>query len=59
MAARWIGKLVERLTGQRYCESGVWRLLRRLGLSSRRPSTLKIVPAEAGGMACEGGDPAR
>jgi transposase len=31
-----IGKLIETLTGQRYCESGVWRLLKRL--SSQRPA---------------------
>jgi transposase len=33
-----VGKLIETLTGQRYCESGVWRLLKRLGFSSQRPS---------------------
>jgi transposase len=33
-----IGKLIETLTGQRYCESGVWRLLKRLGFSSQRPT---------------------
>jgi transposase len=33
-----VGKLIETLTGQRYCESGVWRLLRRLRFSSQRPS---------------------
>jgi|SRR5690349_6702610 transposase len=33
-----VGKLIENLTGQRYCESGVWRLLKRLGFSSQRPS---------------------
>jgi transposase len=33
-----VGKLIETLTGQRYSESGVWRLLRRLGFSSQRPS---------------------
>src|SRR6185437_332256 len=33
-----VGKLIETLTGQRYCESGVWRLLRRLGFSSQRPA---------------------
>lgn len=33
-----IGKLIETLTGQRYCESGVWRLLKRLGFTSQRPS---------------------
>ena len=31
-----IGKLIETLTGQRYCKSGVWRLLKRLGFSSQR-----------------------
>ena len=35
---RRVGKLIETLTGQRYCESGVWRLLKRLGFSSQRPS---------------------
>jgi transposase len=33
-----VGKLIEMLTGQRYCESGVWRLLKRLGFSSQRPA---------------------
>jgi transposase len=33
-----VGKLIETLTGQRYCESGVWRLLKRLGFSSQRPA---------------------
>jgi transposase len=33
-----VGKLIESLTGRRYCESGVWRLLKRLGFSSQRPS---------------------
>lgn len=33
-----VGKLIETLTGQRYCESGVWRLLKRLGFSSQRPT---------------------
>ena len=33
-----VGKLIEKLTGQRYSESGVWRLLKRLGVSSQRPS---------------------
>lgn len=33
-----VGKLIETLTGQRYCESGVWRLLKRLGFTSQRPS---------------------
>lgn len=33
-----VGKLIEKLTGQRYCESGVWRLLKRLGFSSQRPT---------------------
>jgi transposase len=28
-----VGRLIETLTGQRYCESGVWRLLKRLGFS--------------------------
>ena len=27
-----VGKLIETLTGQRYSESGVWRLLKRLGV---------------------------
>ena len=35
---RRIGKLIETLTGRRYSESGVWRLLKRLGFSSQRPS---------------------
>jgi transposase len=33
-----VGKVIETLTGQRYCESGVWRLLKRLGFSSQRPT---------------------
>jgi transposase len=33
-----VGKLIETLTGQRYSESGVWRLLKRLGFSSQRPA---------------------
>jgi transposase len=33
-----VGELIETLTGQRYCESGVWRLLKRLGFSSQRPT---------------------
>jgi transposase len=33
-----VGKLIETLTGKRYCESGVWRLLKRLGFSSQRPT---------------------
>jgi transposase len=33
-----VSKLIETLTGQRYSESGVWRLLKRLGFSSQRPS---------------------
>jgi transposase len=33
-----VGKLVETVCGQRYCESGVWRLLKRLGFSSQRPT---------------------
>jgi transposase len=33
-----VGKLIEELTGQQYCESGVWRLLKRLGFTSQRPS---------------------
>jgi hypothetical protein len=37
-----VGKLIETLTGQRYCESGVWRLLKRLGFSSQRPSKRAI-----------------
>ncbi len=39
---RWtlarVGELIETLTGQQYSESGVWRLLKRLGFSSQRPS---------------------
>jgi transposase len=35
---RRVGKLIEALTGQRYCESGVWRLLKRLSFSSQRPT---------------------
>jgi len=37
-----VGKLIETLTGQRYCESGVWRLLKRLDFSSQRPSKRAI-----------------
>jgi transposase len=33
-----VGRLIETLIGRRYCESGVWRLLRRLGFSGQRPS---------------------
>ena len=36
-----VGKLIETLTGQRYCESGVWRLLKRLGFSSQRPAKVR------------------
>jgi transposase len=36
------GKLIETLTGQRYCESGVWRLLKRLGFSNQRPAKRAI-----------------
>ena len=33
-----VGRLIETLIGRRYSESGVWRLLRRLGFSGQRPS---------------------
>jgi len=42
-----LGKLIETLTGQRYSESGVWRLLKRLGFSSQRPSGRAIQRDEA------------
>jgi transposase len=42
-----VGKLIETLTGQRYSESGVWRLLKRLGFSSQRPSGRAIQRDEA------------
>ena len=42
-----VGKLIETLTGQRYCESGVWRLLKRLGFSSQWPTKGAIQRDEA------------
>ena len=42
-----VGKLIETLTGQRYCESGVWRLLKRLGFSSQRPAKRAMQRDEA------------
>ena len=33
-----VGELIEELTDERYCESGVWRPLKRLAFSSQRPS---------------------
>lgn len=33
-----VGKLIEKLSGRRYSESGVWRLLKGLNFSCQRPS---------------------
>jgi len=33
-----VGKLIEKISGQRYSESGVWRLLKGLNFSCQRPS---------------------
>jgi transposase len=33
-----VGKLIEKISGQRYSESGVWRLLKALNFSCQRPS---------------------
>jgi transposase len=33
-----VGKLVEKISGKRYSESGVWRLLKGLNFSCQRPS---------------------
>ena len=39
---RWtlsrVGKLIEKISGKRYSESGVWRLLKGLNFSCLRPS---------------------
>lgn len=33
-----VGKLIEKISGKRYSESGVWRLLKALNFSCQRPS---------------------
>lgn len=33
-----VGKLIEKISGKRYSESGVWRLLKGLNFSCQRPS---------------------
>lgn len=42
-----VGKLIETLTGRRYSESGAWRLLKRLGFTSQRPSRRAMQRDEA------------
>ena len=42
-----VGKLIERIAGQRYSDSGVWRLLKGLGFSCQRPSGRAIQRDEA------------
>ena len=33
-----VGELIEKISGKRYSESGVWRLLKGLNFSCQRPS---------------------
>jgi transposase len=42
-----VGKLIEKISGKRYSESGVWRLLKGLNFSCQRPSGCAIQRDEA------------
>ena len=42
-----VGKLIEKISGKRYSESGVWRLLKGLNFSCQRPSGRAIQRDEA------------